>query len=349
MAAPDNEIDASQIHGTGPTFEAALARAVASHPKSDDLLALAAFFAPGTAIPIEAVPASAMTAGEVTAAFDALRMAGLAAAGGRGGGTVTAAVQQAMRDRLEKSGDAPRTVARAVRALAEAYPHGLDDPGDAGNWGRCAALEPHVMAALEHAPDTGPDAVATRQLLRQHAPYLFSRGRHAGAEALLRRAGAIGEVLWGPDHPNGAQDRTDLAILLNDMGRTEEALPLVRRAMVIDEAAFGPEHPLVAERYNILATLLANLGRPAEADPFIRHAVLAAERSLGSDHPDTKLYRENYEAIIASIDAIARRDEAVEAGLVPAPPERLQRPDIPPPPVRDRPLLERLRQRRPLR
>ena len=345
MAAPDNEIDAPHIQGSGPAFDAALARAVARHPKAHEFLALAAFFAPGTAIPSEAMPVSAISAVEVTAAADALRMAGLAAAGVRGGVAMTTGVQQAMRDGLEKSGHAPRTIARAVRALAEAYPHGLDDPGDAGNWGRCAALEPHVMAALEHAPDTGPDAVATRQLLRQHAPYLFSRGRYPDAEALLRRAGAIGEGVWGPDHANGAQDRTDLAILLNDMGRSEESLPLLRRAIAIDEAALGPEHPQVAERYNILATLLANLDRPAEADPFIRHALLAAEKSLGPDHPDTRLYRDNYAAIIASIDAIARRDEAVEEGLLPAPPERLQRPDIPPPPARAPPLLERLRRR----
>ena len=37
--------------------------------------------------------------------------------------------------------------------------------------------------------------------------------------------------------------------------------------------------------------------------------------------------------IIAAVDVIARRDDAVEAGLEPPSPERLARPDIPPPPM----------------
>ena len=340
----------------GAALSAALKAAGQASPHAVRLLGIVSHLAPRR-IPLEIVTPDVMSAVELSAAAAALAGAGLVqtgrdegddTGGGSGGSIdVAAPLQAEMRERLAQSGEDAAYAALATRIVADAYPHGDRDPSDADSWVACQRLEEHVRAVLQYAPDDGEGAASTSQLLHQYSQYLFARGKYDDAEPVMRRAGAVAEALVGPLHPRVGQDSADLAILLYESGRIEEALPFIRRAMAIDEAAFGPEHPVVAERYNILATLLETLGRPAEADPFIRHAVLAAEKTLGPDHPDTLLYRENYDKVIAAMESVARRDDAVEAGAIPASPERLSRPDIPPPPVKPKTsLLGRFRRRR---
>ena len=62
----------------------------------------------------------------------------------------------------------------------------------------------------------------------------------------MRRALAIDEKSFGPEHPNVARDLNNLAVLLQATNRLAEAEPLMRRALAIDEKSFGPEHPNVA-------------------------------------------------------------------------------------------------------
>ena len=64
----------------------------------------------------------------------------------------------------------------------------------------------------------------------------------------MRRALAIDEKSFGPDHPNVAIRLNNLAQLLQDTDRLDEAEPLMRRALAIDEKSFGPDHPDVAIR-----------------------------------------------------------------------------------------------------
>ena len=68
------------------------------------------------------------------------------------------------------------------------------------------------------------------------------------AEPLMRRALAIDEASYGPDHPDVAIDLNNLAPLLQATNRLGEAEPLIRRALAIDEASYGPDHPDVAIR-----------------------------------------------------------------------------------------------------
>ena len=57
----------------------------------------------------------------------------------------------------------------------------------------------------------------------------------------MRRALAIDEKSFGPDHPKVAIRLNNLALLLRVTNRLAEAEPLVRRALKI-EAIFGAEH-----------------------------------------------------------------------------------------------------------
>ena len=100
--------------------------------------------------------------------------------------------------------------------------------------------------------------------LNNLALLLQDTNRLAEAEPLMRRALAIDEQSYGPDHPDVAIRLNNLALLLQDTNRLAEAEPLMRRALAIDEKSYGPDHPNVAIRLNNLA---AAASRPRTASP----------------------------------------------------------------------------------
>ena len=94
-----------------------------------------------------------------------------------------------------------------------------------------------------------------------------------GGRAADRRALAIDEKSYGPEHPNVARDLNNLAQLLQTTNRLAKAEPLYRRALAIAEKSYGPEHPDVAIGLNNLARLLQATNRLAEAEPLMRRAL----------------------------------------------------------------------------
>ena len=99
---------------------------------------------------------------------------------------------------------------------------------------------------------------------------LQDTNRLAEAEPLKRRALAIDEQSYGPEHPKVAIDLNNLAQLLQATNRSTEAEPLMRRVLTIDEQSYGPGHPDVAIDLNNLAQLLQATNRLAEAEPLMR-------------------------------------------------------------------------------
>ena len=73
--------------------------------------------------------------------------------------------------------------------------------------------------------------------LNNLAQLLQATNRLAEAEPLFRRALAIDEKSYGPDHPKVAIGLNNLAQLLKATNRLAEAEPLMRRALAIDERA----------------------------------------------------------------------------------------------------------------
>ena len=94
---------------------------------------------------------------------------------------------------------------------------------------------------------------------------LRNLGKFAEAEPLMRRALAVDERTFGPNHPNAATCLNNLAALLHDTNRLEEAESLYRRALAIDEQSFGAGDSRVATCLNNLAQLLQTINRTDEA------------------------------------------------------------------------------------
>ena len=199
--------------------------------------------------------------------------------GGEWGLLVHRLVQEITRRRLPQTGS-PR-LEQALR-LADAVAVG--DPQDVRTWPVWDALAPHVRVLVAHADEAGM-AEPTARLMNDLGLHSNSKALYAEAEPLMRRALAIDEGSYGPDHPNVAIRLNNLAGLLQDTNRLSEAEPLMRRALAIAEGSYGPDHPDVATSLNNLAGLLQATNRLDEAEPLYRRAVAIFETSLGPDHP----------------------------------------------------------------
>ncbi|MGH8563309.1 MAG: tetratricopeptide repeat protein [Gammaproteobacteria bacterium] len=117
----------------------------------------------------------------------------------------------------------------------------------------------------------------------------------------MRRAIAIDERSFGPDHPNVARDLCDLAHLLHATNRLQEAEPLINRALAINEHGYGPVHPNVALCLNNLAMLLQDTNRLPEAESLSRRQLgilLDFTRRTGHPHPRLDAALANYKAIL---------------------------------------------------
>ena len=128
----------------------------------------------------------------------------------------------------------------------------------------------------------------------------------------MRRALAIDERSYGPDHPDVARDLNNLAQLLQATNRLGEAEPLMRRALAIDEGSYGPDHPDVAIDLNNLAALLKATNRLGEAEPLLRRTAqiwIEFQRRTRYEHPRTRDSLANYRGLL---QAMGKAPEQIE-------------------------------------
>ncbi|MFI5457438.1 MAG: tetratricopeptide repeat protein [Isosphaerales bacterium] len=145
------------------------------------------------------------------------------------------------------------------------------------------------------------------------AALLQATNRLAEAEPLHRRALAIKEASYGPDHPDVATALNNLALLLKATNRLAEAESLYRRALAIAEESYGPDHPDVARDLNNLSVLLYATNHLAEAEPLSRRHMeifLQFTRATGHDHPHLEDAINNYNRLLAEMGLSKAQIEA---------------------------------------
>ncbi|EAR21585.1 tetratricopeptide repeat protein [Nitrococcus mobilis] len=195
----------------------------------------------------------------------------------------TVAIHRVVQEILRTSQPAAvQWLTSALKLLDEALPPG--NPWDVHTWPRWEPLRAHIAFAAAKA-DWRDIAEPTGLFINRLALLLHAKALHAEAEPLFRRALAIGEAVYGPEHPAVATGLNNLAGLLQATNRLAEAEPLFRRALAIDEAAYGSEHPEAATGLNNLAELLRATNRLAEAEPLYRRALAINEAAYGSEYP----------------------------------------------------------------
>jgi tetratricopeptide (TPR) repeat protein len=114
---------------------------------------------------------------------------------------------------------------------------------------------------------------------------LFSQGKSAEAESVLREALVIEREIYGADH---AQVRQSLQLdsLLGQQGKWIEAELMLRKALAARRKLLGDEHPDVVNSLKALAAVLRGQGKWAEAEKLNREALALQIKLLGNKHPD---------------------------------------------------------------
>ncbi|MHB9134392.1 MAG: FxSxx-COOH system tetratricopeptide repeat protein [Armatimonadota bacterium] len=188
------------------------------------------------------------------------------------------------------------------------------DSDDVSAWPQWEAIRPH----LEHiiaAADAAGIADPTTRLMNNFAQYLDYRAHFHAAEPLMRRALAIDEQAFGPDHHKVAIRLNNLAQLLKATNRLTEAEPLMRRALAIDEQTFEPDHPEVATDLGNLANLLQDTNRLVEAEPLMRRALAIGEQALGQDHPKVAIHLNNLALLLKATNRLTEAEPLMRQAL----------------------------------
>ena len=228
--------DAAYPLAVAQTWQASIDAAAQDCPAARPLLELLAFLAP-EAVPRdllgadpEALPESLRDAFERDGAIEALARFSLLRAE-TDSVAVHRLVQAVTRDGLDEA-TAEARAAAVVSLLANAMPFYADYPS---TWATMQALLPHALVATEIAERLNVALEATASILGQMAVYHHRRAAWPLAEVLLKRAIAINEQTFRPEHPDLPVRLNGLGALYQATGRYAEAEPLLKRAIALEE------------------------------------------------------------------------------------------------------------------
>jgi tetratricopeptide (TPR) repeat protein/transcriptional regulator with XRE-family HTH domain len=187
-----------------------------------------------------------------------------------------------------------------------------------------AAVIPHLIEVGSR--DTG-DGSRLARLCAAAGLALQFIGDLRAARPWLGRALAIREEVSGFDHPDTAQSRNCLAVLLRAQGELASARALHKRTLAIRERTLGPDHPDTAESLNNLGLVLKDQGELEAARPLIERALAIWERVRGPNHPHTALGLNNLARLLQEQGELAAARPLQERALLIC--ERVLGPDHP--------------------
>jgi Tetratricopeptide repeat len=171
---------------------------------------------------------------------------------------------------------------QAAAALIEAA-----IPGDTflpESWPVCAALLPHVKAALAY------DSAGMARI----ANYLGWSGSYAAARDLQRRAFNEQERILGPEHLRTLMAWHWLAHWTGEAGDRAAAGEMFAAMLPVRERVSGPEHPLTLDTRHELARWTGEAGDPAAARDQYAALLPVRERVSGPDHDRTLTDRHQF-------------------------------------------------------
>jgi len=155
----------------------------------------------------------------------------------------------------------------------------------------------------------GHDATDTWTALSDLARSHEGKNEFREALALYEEARAVVDRSYGPNHPNSALIRVNVAAALLELQRNDEAVAMEREAIARSVAAVGRDNIFAANAQNGIAQAW-RVSHPAEA-------LVAAQESLrlfraleGDEHPDVG---RGYDSLGRVLEQLGRHAEAVAA------------------------------------
>ena len=208
---------------------------------------------------------------------------------------------------LEGAQSALTDLASALTALSNnAYETGLPI--------RFAPLGAHMRSAVLAAERDRLDTAAT--LWNNLGYYRRMVADYAGAHKSYKRALAIAEAAFGPDHPQVATIVGNLGNVLRALGDLPGARAAFERALTIDEAAFGCKHPGVSRDLSNLGSLLRVLGDLEAARAALERALRIDGVVYSSDHPEVARHVNNLGLVLYDLGDLEGARQGFDKALI---------------------------------
>ncbi len=198
---------------------------------------------------------------------------------------------------------------------------------DIASWAVCDLWLPHSLAALNHAEELGIETATIASLLNKVGLHLGILAQFRDEKVNLQKALAIGEKVYGPDHPQVAIYANNLGGVLKSLGDLQGAKKHYERALAIGEKVYGPDHPQVATYANNLGLVLKSLGDLQGAKKHYERALAIDEKVYGPDHPDVAIGVNNLGLVLESLGDLQGAKKHYERAL--AIDEKVYGPDHP--------------------
>jgi hypothetical protein len=212
-------------------------------------------------------------------AIAALRRYSLVSPAGYGSVSVHRLVQAVTVDQMPSAlAEAWRQATAAV--VGAAIPENTDQPE---SWPACAALLPHVQAAV------AADSDGTARM----ADYLGSIGSYAAARELQQKVAVARERVLGPEHPTTLEAFGGLADWTGKAGDAAGARDQLAALLPVYERVLGSEHADTLAARSNLTNWIAEAGDAAGARDQLAALLPIYERVSGPEHPDTLAIRAN--------------------------------------------------------
>jgi serine/threonine-protein kinase len=112
----------------------------------------------------------------------------------------------------------------------------------------------------------------------------FYQGDFAASDSISRIVLEMTKQMYGPRHPNVADDLIDLGASQDDEGHYEQAVRDFRDALDITRSWYGPDSPKTADNELMLARGVIWLQRYDEADSLLHRALAILRHAYGPDH-----------------------------------------------------------------
>jgi len=216
-------------------------------------------------------------------------------------------VQKVVQDRQEGA----EGMKVACDLVSAAFPFESWDPHA---WPTSEELLPHARAIRESV--RGRDSPASLGIvLNQASLYLRERGLYFEARDFLALALESDLRNLGPDHPEVAIHRSNLAQILGDLGEHAEARKQIEVALESDLQQLGPDHRNVAVDRSTLANVLLDLGEHEEARRQFELALDSDLRQFGPDRPEVAVDRSNLANILRRFGELEEARKQMEIAL----------------------------------
>ncbi|MBI1896341.1 MAG: tetratricopeptide repeat protein [Acidobacteria bacterium] len=170
-----------------------------------------------------------------------------------------------------------------------------------------------AWSAAQELPARDP---ARYDVVKQMSIVLTAAGEYHEAEQYLQIAINAREIELGSEHPQVADELTDLAMLCHRMGDDARGLVVLDRVRLMRLRAGGPDAPALADAFSRAALLHLTAGHPEQAAAALETALSIREKTLGPVHPGLLPELDRRGPVLLMLRRYEQAEEAYRRALV---------------------------------